>query len=157
MTTVENEVNNIRAYLRIQLIMHDHNFRVTEEIDASLFHYEIPKLILQPLVENAIDHGLDLSQRSERQLSITIQEDGTKLVFGVTDNGNGMSKEQADKILGYQSPGYGVHNVYDRIKLLYKEEGSMEIVSREGEGTSVKIVIPKQTKGAQERSRIDLA
>lgn len=157
MTTVENEVNNIRAYLRIQLIMHDHNFRVMEEIDASLFHYEIPKLILQPLVENAIDHGLDLSQRSERQLSITVQEDGTKLVFGVTDNGNGMSKEQADKILGYQSPGYGVHNVYDRIKLLYKEEGSMEIVSREGEGTSVKIVIPKQTKGAQERSRIDLA
>lgn len=157
MTTVENEVNNIRAYVRIQLIMHDHNFQVKEEIDESLFHYEIPKLILQPLVENAIDHGLDLSERTDRKLFLTVKEEGELLVFAVGDNGNGMSKEQAEQILGYQSPGYGVHNVYDRIKLLYKEEGRMEIRSREGEGTWVKITIPRQAAGLAEGSRIDKA
>lgn len=157
MTTVENEVNNIRAYVRIQLIMHDHNFQVKEEIDESLFHYEIPKLILQPLVENAIDHGLDLSERTDRKLFLTVKEKGELLVFAVGDNGNGMSKEQAEQILGYQSPGYGVHNVYDRIKLLYKEEGRMEIRSREGEGTWVKITIPRQAAGLAEGSRIDKA
>ncbi len=157
MTTVENEVNNIRAYLRIQRIMHDDNFQVKEDIDPALYHYEIPKLILQPLVENAIEHGLDLSERTDRQLTITVKQKEEKLLFSVRDNGNGMSKEQAEQILGYQSPGYGVHNVYDRIKLLYKEEGHMIIESSEGKGTCVKILIPTRAAGLKERSRIDKA
>ena len=157
MTTVENEVNNIRAYLRIQRIMHDDNFQVKEDIDPALYHYEIPKLILQPLVENAIEHGLDLSERTDRQLTITVKQKEEKLLFSVRDNGNGMSKEQAEQILGYHSPGYGVHNVYDRIKLLYKEEGHMIIESSEGKGTCVKILIPTRAAGLKERSRIDKA
>lgn len=155
MTTVESEVNNIRAYLRIQLIMHDNSFRVIEDVRQEVFNCEIPKLILQPLVENAIDHGLDPSEKEDRQLWITVKEEKEMLLFIVRDNGNGMPKEQAEQILGYQSPGYGVHNVYDRIKLLYKEKGSVTIESREGEGTSVKICIPKQMDEPQERSRIE--
>ena len=155
MTTVESEVNNIRAYLRIQLIMHDNSFRVIEDVRQEVFNCEIPKLILQPLVENAIDHGLDPSEKEDRRLWITVKEEKEMLLFIVRDNGNGMPKEQAEQILGYQSPGYGVHNVYDRIKLLYKEKGSVKIESREGEGTSVKICIPKQMDEPQERSMIE--
>ena len=157
MTTVESEVNNIRAYLRIQLIMHDNSFRVIEDVDEAVFGCEIPKLILQPLVENAIDHGLDPSEKEDRQLWIIVKEEQDMLSFIVRDNGNGMPKEQAEQILGYQSPGYGVHNVYDRIKLLYKEKGSVTIESREGEGTSVEICIPKQIDEPQERSGIETA
>ncbi len=142
MTTVENEVNNIRAYLRIQLIMHDHNFQVREEIDGEVFSCRIPKLILQPLVENAIDHGLDASEKEDRRLVIVVRREGEDLVFQVKDNGNGMSQETAGRILGYQSSGYGVHNVYDRIKLLYREKGEMKVESREGEGTCVEIRVP---------------
>lgn len=61
-----------------------------------------------------------------------------------------MSMEQAEKILGCQSPGYGVHNVYDRIKLLYKEKGSVKIFSKEGAGTRVEIRIPEQAEGIKE-------
>lgn len=156
LTTVESEMNNIRAYLRIQLVMHDNNFIVIEEADKNTFSCRIPKLILQPLVENAIEHGLDPSGKEEKRLWIIVSEQDGKLEFVVRDNGNGMSDEQAEQILGYQSPGYGVHNVYDRIKLLYKEEGGMIIESKIGEGTSVRICIPRDMDEAQERSRIDI-
>ena len=152
-TSVESEVNNIRAYLRIQLIMHDNSFRVTEEIDRNTFNYQIPKLMLQPLVENAIEHGLDPLEREEKRLHIIVKEEGDKLLFCVQDNGNGMSQELAEKILGYQSSGYGLRNVNERIRLLYKDEGSVTVISREGEGTSIEIRIPKNAEGIDERSR----
>lgn len=156
LTTVENEINNIRAYLRIQLMMHDNSFTASEEIDQDTFGFRIPKLILQPLVENAIEHGLDPSEKEEKRLSVTVAEHGGRLEFTVRDNGNGMPKEQAKQILGYQSPGYGVHNVYDRIKLLYKEEGTMTVESIEGRGTSVRIIIPRNIVETQEGSGIDV-
>ena len=69
MTSVENEISNIRAYLKIQLIMHDDSFRAEEEIDQDIMECRIPKLILQPLVENAIDH-LDVAETEEKILWI---------------------------------------------------------------------------------------
>lgn len=146
MTTVENEINNIRAYLRIQLVMHDDSFSVKEDVDETIFPCRTPKLILQPLVENAIDHGLDPLEQEEKQLQIAAKKEGDMIVFRVIDNGNGMSEETARKILSYESPGYGVHNVYERIKLIYKEKGSMEIQSRQGEGTCVEIRIPSSER-----------
>lgn len=144
MTTVENEIRNIRAYLNIQLIMHDNSFQVEEEIDESCYQIMTPKLILQPLVENAIDHGLDPLEKEEKVLTIRVKKEGNQVVFQVQDNGNGMPQEKAEQILGIQSPGYGVHNVYERIKLLYKENGAMRIVSEEGRGTMVEIRIPEK-------------
>ena len=144
MTTVENEIRNIQAYLNIQLIMHDNSFRMEEEIDESCYQIQTPKLILQPLVENAIDHGLDPLEKEEKILTIRVKKEGDVVVFRVQDNGNGMPQEKAEQILGIQSPGYGVHNVYDRIKLLYKEKGSMRIISEEGVGTTVEIRIPEK-------------
>lgn len=146
MTTVENEIRNIRAYLNIQLIMHDNSFQVEEEIDESCYQIMTPKLILQPLVENAIDHGLDPLEKEEKVLTIRVKKEGNQVVFQVQDNGNGMPQEKAEQILGIQSPGYGVHNVYERIKLLYKENGAMRIVSEEGRGTMVEIRIPEKQK-----------
>lgn len=144
MTTVENEIRNIRAYLNIQLIMHDNSFRVEEEIDESCYQIMTPKLILQPLVENAIDHGLDPLEKEEKVLTIRVKKEENQVVFQVQDNGNGMPQEKAEQILGIQSSGYGVHNVYERIKLLYKENGAMRIVSEEGRGTMVEIRIPEK-------------
>src|SRR5699024_10953012 len=68
MTSVENEISNVRAYLKIHLIMHDDSFRAEEEIDQDIMECRIPKLILQPLVENAIDHGLDVAETEEKIL-----------------------------------------------------------------------------------------
>ena len=144
MTTVENEISNIRAYLKIQLIMHDDSFSVQENINEDTLTYEIPKLILQPLVENAIDHGLDLSEKEEKDLQITVEQDEDYLIFAVADDGIGMEQEKAEQILTYQSPGYGVRNVCERIQVLYGKEGLMAVESSPGQGTKVTIRIPKK-------------
>ena len=144
MTTVENEINNIRAYLGIQLIMHDNSFKVIEDIDMDAGGYRIPKLILQPLVENSIDHGLDMSEKEEKCLWLTVSQDGNDLLFEVRDNGVGMEQEKADEIVSYHSKGYGLRNVYERIRVLYGEEGNMNITSCVGEGTRIQIRGPKK-------------
>lgn len=151
MTTVESEIYNIRAYLRIQLVMHDNSFRAEEEVDETMFRYEIPKLILQPLVENAIEHGLDTSDRTEKLLRVTAKQDEEFLIFSVYDNGNGMTKEKAEEIISYQSRGYGVRNVNERIILLYGEEYRIHIQSSEGEGTCAVIRIPKKAGEKHEK------
>lgn len=146
MTTVENEINNIRAYLRIQLIMHDNSFEVIEDIDMDAGQYQIPKLILQPLVENSIDHGLDMSEKEEKCLWLTIRQGEETLLFEIRDNGVGMEQKKADEILSYHSKGYGLRNVYERIRVLYGEKGRMNIMSRVGEGTRIQIRVPKKTE-----------
>lgn len=144
-TTMENEISNIRAYLHIQLIMHDNSFQVIEDIDESIYDYRVPKLILQPLVENAIDHGLDLSEKEEKKLWITAVSEETSVVLKVRDNGVGMEQDRASQIITYKSKGYGVRNVNDRIVLLYGEEYRLKVESSLGEGTCVEIRIPKKS------------
>ena len=146
MTTVAKEIDNIRAYLKIQLVMHDNEFRVVEQISDGLNDYMIPKLILQPLAENAIDHGIDVSDNEDPTLWLTIREEDAHIFFEIRDNGAGMTQEKADRILTYQSSGYGVRNVCDRIHVLYGEKGEMKIESAPGEGTRGFIRIPKKTE-----------
>ena len=146
MTTVAKEIDNIRAYLKIQLVMHDNEFRVVEQISDGLNDYMIPKLILQPLAENAIDHGIDVSDNEDPTLWLTIREENEHIFFEIRDNGAGMTQEKADQILTYQSSGYGVRNVCDRIHVLYGEKGEMKIESTPGKGTRVFIRIPKKTE-----------
>ena len=81
MTTVAKEIDNIRAYLKIQLVMHDNEFRVVEQISDGLNDYMIPKLILQPLAENAIDHGIDVSDNEDPTLWLTIREEAEHIFF----------------------------------------------------------------------------
>ncbi len=148
MTTVENELNNIRAYLKIQLIMHDNSFLVKENItlDTEAMNLQTPKLILQPFVENAIDHGLDLSEKEEKCLTVSAREDEDSILFEIEDNGAGMEKERAREITSYQSKGYGVRNVCERIRVLYGAAGSVRVDSSPGKGTKVTIRIPKKTE-----------
>lgn len=146
MTTVAKEIDNIRAYLKIQRIMHDEEFQVIEQISDGLGDYMIPKLILQPLAENAIDHGLDVSEKENPCLWLTVREENESIFFEIRDNGAGMTQEKADQILTYQSSGYGVRNVYDRIRVLYGAHGEMKVESELGEGTRVFIRIPKKTE-----------
>lgn len=139
------EIENMRSYLSIQLMLHDDDFDVIEDIDESLLGYNSLNLILQPLLENAIDHGLDVLPDNKRgRIEISVKEENDEIVMSVTDNGIGMDKEQTQKILTKESKGYGVRNVNERIKLYYGENYPLCIRSRPGEGTSVIITIPKK-------------
>lgn len=146
MVTVENSVKNIEAYLEIQLVMHDHDFRVIWDKDAEIMNEKIPKLILQPVVENALEHGLDLKEEGEKILEISFKNDGADVLIVVEDNGLGMEQEKAESMVTYQTKGYGLKNVNDRICLLYGETYSIGIFSEVGRGTRIEIRIPKGGK-----------
>lgn len=142
MVTVENCIRNIEAYLEIQLIMHDNDFKVEWNIDPSVQQELVPKLILQPVVENALEHGLDVKEEGEKILRLSFKEDGGDVVIRVDDNGMGMEQEQAEKLITYQAKGYGLKNVNDRMCILYGEDYAIRIFSKVGEGTRVEMRIP---------------
>ena len=144
-THISGEIENMRSYLSIQLMLHDDGFDVTEDIDDSILEYTCPNLILQPLIENAIDHGIDVMPDGRRgAISISCKDMDTYIQFIVKDNGIGMTREQTIKILTKDSKGYGARNVNERLKLCYGEEYPMIIKSEENVGTEVIITIPKK-------------
>lgn len=140
---VEDEVKNVKAYLEIQEIMHDYNFKIIEEVDEDLNDYVMPNLILQPIVENAIGHGIDLKEDGEKVLKLIGTQDEYNIYFIVEDNGVGIEPEKLATLLTYQAKGYGVKNVNDRIILLYGEQYALQVESEVGKGTRVKVTIPK--------------
>lgn len=140
---MENCIQNIEAYLQIQLVMHDNNFSVEWEIDPEIKGEMVPKLILQPVVENALEHGLDMKEEGERILKLSFVQEGHDVVMRVADNGLGMKPEVAQSLVTYQAEGYGLKNVNDRICLLYGAEYMIRISSQEGRGTTVEMRIPK--------------
>ena len=143
MVTVESCIKNIEAYLQIQLVMHDNDFQVEWEIDPSVKNEKVPKLIIQPVVENALEHGLDVKEEGEKILRLFFIQEEDDVLLAVEDNGLGMDQKEAETLVSYQAEGYGLKNVNDRIRLLYGEEYAIRIFSQVGEGTRVEMRIPK--------------
>ena len=142
MVTVDNCIQNIKAYLDIQLVMHDNEFQIVWDIDQEVRGCIVPKLLLQPVVENALEHGLDMKEEGEKILKLFFQQDGEDVLMAVEDNGPGMEQEEADKLVTYQASGYGLKNVNDRLKLLYGEKYGVLVFSKVGDGTRVEMRIP---------------
>lgn len=143
MVTVENCIRNIEAYLSIQLVMHDNDFTVEWKIDPQVKAEKVPKLILQPVVENALEHGLDVKEEGDKILQLSFLDAGDAVLLRVEDNGMGMEQSVAESLVTYQAEGYGLKNVNDRICLLYGEEYKIRIISSVGKGTVVEMRIPK--------------
>lgn len=143
---VKDEIANIKSYLDIQLAMHDNSFDVVYDIDDSILKYETLNLILQPLLENAIGHGIDVKTDGRGEIRIEGKENGDFLDFTVSDNGVGMTKTQAALILSKSSNGYGVSNVNERIKLYYGEQYAVKIDSTPSVGTKVMLHFPKRAE-----------
>lgn len=144
---LSGEIENMRSYLSIQLMLHDNDFDVEEDIDDSVMKYDSLNLILQPLIENAIEHGIDVMPDDRRgKITVKVKDMGHIIELSVIDNGIGMTREQASKILTSESKGYGVRNVNERIKLYYGEDYPLIIKSEIGVGTEVIITIPKKSK-----------
>lgn len=141
-TSVKDELQNIHDYLEIQLFMHDRSFDVDWEVSNDILMNMMPNLILQPIVENAINHGINLKEEGKGQLMIRGYHEKNSLILQVSDNGIGIDEETCNELLTRNTSGYGVKNVYDRIRLLYGEQASLDIKSTLGLGTIVTIKIP---------------
>lgn len=141
--SIRDEISNMDSYLEIQLMIHDDAFTVIREIDDDILEYQTLNLILQPLVENAIEHGIDPDEDGKGIITIRGRKDGNHILLSVEDNGIGMDEETAASILTAQSKGYGVRNVNERIMLYYGESYHLTVESTPGKGTVITIRIPQ--------------
>ncbi|MEF2247395.1 sensor histidine kinase [Paenibacillus sp. IITD108] len=144
--SIGDELQNMKAYIDIQLIMHEHNFDVIYELDDEIYAFDMLNLILQPIVENAIEHGIDCKTEGKGKLIISGKTEGNYIQFTIADNGPGMEQERANQILYEQSSGYGLKNVNERLSLYFENKASMFIESVPGNGTICRIQIPKYNR-----------
>lgn len=131
-TTVGNELENIRAYLRIQQKIHNNSFDVAYEIEESVLPCRMPNLIIQPIAENAIEHGLDQKVEGRGKLWIRVRRDGASLLVEIADNGPGIAGGSLEDLLAQDSKGYGLQNVDKRLRIFYGEKYYMKYFYRDG-------------------------
>ena len=151
MVTVRDELMHVIYYLKIQKVRFDDQLIWEMETEPDILDYEITKFILQPIVENAIYHGVK-SKESSGYLKVSAGEDGEFLIFTVEDTGNGMDPESLAKLqkrinseqtARCDERGFGMWNVNQRIKLCYGETCGIEVESEENRGMKVTLRVLK--------------
>ena len=144
--TVKDELTNIQAYINIQLIMHSDSFDVVYHIEDDIQSFIMPNLMLQPLVENAILHGIDSLNGIRRGcLEITAKSSGDTLVFTISDNGLGIPQSKLATLLTQKAKSYGIENVHTRAQLQYGSQFGLHYHTQTDSGTTVTLTIPKQS------------
>ncbi|WKL05188.1 histidine kinase [Paenibacillus amylolyticus] len=137
---LKDEIELVQAYLHIQRIRYRDSFEVTCEFDDKLEYALVPKLSLQPLVENAIHHGVGpLEQLGQIRIGIYRQDTG-KLMLEVADNGIGMEESRRQQMTRTR-PGIGLSNLRERLRLLFKGQSELEVIDTKP-GTLVRFSIP---------------
>ncbi len=144
--TIRNEIEHIKSYLTIQKIRYRDKMDFEIEVDENIMKYKTLKILLQPLVENAIYHGIK-NKIGTGLIKIVGREEGENVLLQVIDNGVGMTAEELANILKSTSisqsgSGVGVRNVNERIKLYFGEKYGIEFESKPDEGTTANIRLP---------------
>lgn len=145
--TVEEEIENLKNYAAIFQMRHSVEFQLSCYIEDDIKQYKIPKLLLQPLVENAIIHGFE-GVLSGGIIEITSCKREGFVILCVKDNGNGMDMNSVPKekdVKELKFSGIGISNVDERIKLYFGEKYGLKIESGTGEGTAVEVQLPEQS------------
>ncbi|MBB6730030.1 cache domain-containing sensor histidine kinase [Cohnella zeiphila] len=148
MDTLGGELGNVRDYVHLQKIGYGDAFEVEYEVDEGLLDAQVPGFILQPLVENAIMHGLEISKGHGR-IRIGAERRGTDIRISVEDNGIGMDPAFARELLASDRErrypglnGIGVRHVHERIRVLYGEPYGMSFDTAPGAGTTIILTMP---------------
>lgn len=150
--TIRDEEKHIRSYLEIQQVRYKDILDFEINIDSEIYPYEILKLTLQPLVENALYHGIKY-KRAKGTINVTGYLEDEMIILKVEDDGVGMSEEVLEKLQSEimkpcqeTDAGFGLANVNERIRMNFGPEYGMEISSKQDIGTSVVIKIPARIK-----------
>lgn len=147
-TTINREISYIKSYLTIQKMRYKDKLEFIIDVEKSIYNVKIIKLILQPIVENAIYHGVKCKE-GKGLISISGYNYGNEIEIIVKDTGVGMDKYQLEHIFdsckrGEKYNGVGICNVQMRLQLTYGEKYGLIYESNKSEGTTVKIRIPKK-------------
>lgn len=142
---VRDEIENAKAYVEIQLVMHDYSFEFEYNFDEDIYNYRILNLVLQPVIENAIEHGIDLKRKGEERGRLilngySIEND---LEFSIEDNGPGMEADVLETLFQGESKGYGLKNIHQRIIMTFGKDYGVRVISEKNKGTKVYIKFPK--------------
>lgn len=143
---IGQEVEYARSYLTIQKMRYKDKLEFQIQVDAQIMRVPIIKLVLQPLIENAIYHGLKYKE-GKGLLIVRGYREGENAVLQIKDNGAGMDEQTLSHIfekhkVNYRSNGVGVYNVQKRLQLYYGMDYGITYSSKQGEGTTASIVIP---------------
>ncbi|MEG0368098.1 MAG: histidine kinase, partial [Coprobacillus sp.] len=141
---IEKEVQHAKNYLVIQSYRYKDQFEYIFDIDEEVLPYFCHKITLQPIIENALYHGIS-GMIDEGKITITAKKENQDIIFTIADNGIGMTPEQVEEILRKEltdSKGIGVKNVNDRIKIYFGEEYGITVESELDVGTTITIRIP---------------
>ncbi len=142
---IAREIEHAESYLQIQKYRYKNRFTYHFEVDPGCLDYLCNKITLQPIIENAINHGLDLMVE-EGHITVEVCPDGQDILFRVRDDGVGMTPEQVAAILNKgpsDRTGIGIKNVNDRLKIYFGKQYGLRIDSVPDEGTCVEIRMPK--------------
>lgn len=145
--TVKEELDHLQDYIMLQRNRFEDIFDIIVNVEESLYNHIIIKLILQPLVENAIYHGLS-DRAGGGKIEIRGYNQAEKLIFEVIDNGKGMDEIMVNRMNDYINDmdnsfkSIGLKNVNKRIKLHYGNDYGIEVFSKPGAGTMVKVTVP---------------
>ncbi|WNS40746.1 sensor histidine kinase [Paenibacillus sp. MMS20-IR301] len=147
LVSIREELDNVMNYITIQNVRYYNCIQAVYEIEEGLLDYRIPKMIMQPVIENAIFHGF-AELEEDGVITVTIQSAGSDLVIGIRDNGSGMDQETlqelAESWTGQDggAKGIGLYNVQRRIQLHFGQAYGIKAESCFGEGTVFYIVLP---------------
>jgi two-component system sensor histidine kinase YesM len=147
--TVAEEKQHIQSYLEIQQVRYQDIMEFEIDIDPEIETTKLPKMTLQPLVENAIYHGLK-PKRGKGKIIVKGEKKDPDIILKVTDTGLGMEKEELEelkkRVLNEDTTSFGLTSSYKRLKILYGDDCTFDIESTQGEGTSISIRIPGKVK-----------
>ncbi len=149
---IQTELQHARHYLHIQNIRYKNKFRVEVNVAPEVERYSTIKLIIQPLLENAIYHAMEYKD-GDGLITINGYLEGADVILEVRDNGLGMTQETVDSLLSAERPakskgsGIGLRNVHQRIQLFYGPEYGLSILSELDEGTTIRVRLPQTVDG----------
>ncbi|MFC4775470.1 sensor histidine kinase [Paenibacillus sp. GCM10023252] len=142
LTTVRDELANVEAYLDIEQSRNDARYDIEFDIDPATLPHAMMNLLLQPIVENAVHHGLAEKRGERGRLTITSRLENGIVRFTIRDNGVGMDERTLAGLFTEVHNSYGVRNVHERIQIYYGLEYGLDIRSQLGQGTEVYVRFP---------------
>ena len=149
LSTVQNEMAHVRNYLYVMDVRNGSTIAYDYQIDSDTLADQMPRICIQPVVENALTHGLRNVRRKDKKLLIRSEHVNENLVITIQDNGAGMDAESMNRLLDQNDMkrvesgiSIGILNVNARLKRLFGEKYGLHIESTAGEGTTVTITVP---------------
>ena len=143
--TIKDEIALLNDYIFIQHMRYEDRLDYDYFVDSGLMNYRIPKMIIQPILENSIIHSLE-PRDTVCKIRLTIRSSNNELIITLNDNGIGITEEEIKKILSFEikqkSHGIGIKNIIERLNLLYDNNYSFSMESTKNEGTTTNIKLP---------------